>query len=230
MSTSVTGPAVAPPSSTSRRTAASAAAARERRVDAALVAAARLRRQPVAPGRAGDAAPARSAPTRPAGRSSLPVTSVGPPPMTPASAIGPRSSVMSRSSGSSARSCPSSVVSRSPGAARRTTTSPDSASRSKACSGWPELEHDVVGDVDGERDRAHAGQCQPALQPRRRRSPQGRGRARRGRRSGRSRRGRRRARGSRPAPASGAGSRPGSRSSSPNAVATSRATPRTDSA
>ena len=43
------------------------------------------------------------------------VTSVGPPPMTPASAIGPLSSVMSRSSGSSARSCPSSVVSRSPG-------------------------------------------------------------------------------------------------------------------
>ena len=28
--------------------------------------------------------------------------------------------------------------------------------RSKACSGWPSGEHDVVGDVDGERDRAHA--------------------------------------------------------------------------
>src|SRR5436309_1574383 len=66
------------------------------------------------------------------------VTSDASPPITPASATGPRPSAITRSSGSSARSAPSRVVSRSPEAPRRTTMRRSaSRSRSKACSGWP---------------------------------------------------------------------------------------------
>src|SRR5436309_1954551 len=66
------------------------------------------------------------------------VTSEASPPITPASATGPRPSAVTRSSGSSTRSTPSSVVSRSPAAPRRTTMRRStSRSRSKACSGWP---------------------------------------------------------------------------------------------
>ena len=70
-----------------------------------------------------------------------------------------------RSSVESARSMPSSVVSRSPcvGAAY--------ADRALQLVGVvavdrpAELEHDVVGDVDGERDRPHAGQLDAAREP-----------------------------------------------------------------
>ena len=58
------------------------------------------------------------------------VTSVAAPPMTPARPMGPESSVMSRSSGSSSRSLPSRVVRVSPARARRTTISPESVSAS----------------------------------------------------------------------------------------------------
>ena len=67
------------------------------------------------------------------------------PPMTPASAIGPLSSVMTRSSVSSARSTSSRVRSRSPGAARRTTIGAvragrgrtrAAAGRARASRGW----------------------------------------------------------------------------------------------
>ncbi len=64
-------------------------------------------------------------------------TSVVAPPITPASEIGPDSSVTTMSSGSSARSTSSSVVSFSPSAARRTTIPPLSDGVSNACMGWP---------------------------------------------------------------------------------------------
>ena len=63
---------------------------------------------------------------------------------------------MTRSAGSSARSCPSRVVSRSPG---RGPPHDDRALQPGAVVGvqrLAELEHDVVGDVDGQADRAHA--------------------------------------------------------------------------
>ena len=63
--------------------------------------------------------------------------SVAAPPMIPASAIGPDSSVTSRSSGSSVRRTPSRVSSFSPGRARRTVIGPVSRPRSNACIGWP---------------------------------------------------------------------------------------------
>ncbi len=56
--------------------------------------------------------------------------SVAAPPMTPARPIGPDSSAITRSSGSSVRVCPSSVSSRSPARARRTVMPPWSRSRS----------------------------------------------------------------------------------------------------
>ena len=64
-------------------------------------------------------------------------TSVSSPPMVPASPMGPRSSVMRRSSPSSVRATWSRVSRVSPGAARRTTIGPRSFARSNACSGWP---------------------------------------------------------------------------------------------
>ena len=54
------------------------------------------------------------------------VISVLAPPITPASPMGPESSVMSRSSGSRVRSTSSRVVSFSPAVALRTTMGPDS--------------------------------------------------------------------------------------------------------
>ncbi len=90
--------------------------------------------------------------------------------MTPAMASGMLPlSVMSRSSGSRRRSTSSRVRSCSPGRARRTTIEPLRRSRSKACSGWPSLQHDVVGHVDGERDGPHPGLGQPPPHPRGRR-------------------------------------------------------------
>ena len=65
------------------------------------------------------------------------VTSVCSPPITPARAIGPRSSVIRSVSGASSRSTPSRVRSVSPGRATRTPTSPCSVSRSNAWSGCP---------------------------------------------------------------------------------------------
>ena len=67
----------APPSSTSSRDGGLGRGGRERRVDAALEPLARLGRQPVAAGGAGDRRPARSAPTRAGSTSSPAVTSVG---------------------------------------------------------------------------------------------------------------------------------------------------------
>jgi hypothetical protein len=93
---------------------------------------------------------------------------------------------MSRSPSSSARSWPSRVVSRSPARRagrrrRRQRVEVEGVQR------LAELEHHVVGHVDGQRDRAHAGQasrrCSHSGEP-----PPGRGPGRRGRRSGRSRR------------------------------------------
>ena len=63
--------------------------------------------------------------------------SVAAPPITPARAIGPESSVMTTSSGSRSRTTSSSVVSFSPAVARRTRMSPESLAASKACRGWP---------------------------------------------------------------------------------------------
>ena len=83
-------------------------------------------------------------------------TSVVRPPIVPARPTGPESSVMRRSSGSRRRVTWSRVSSCSPGAARRTTIGPCSRDRSNACSGWPSLEHHVVGDVDGQGHRPHA--------------------------------------------------------------------------
>ncbi len=64
-------------------------------------------------------------------------TSLVAPPITPASATGPRPSAMTTSCSCRARSTPSSVVMRSPRPARRTTMPPLSLARSKACSGCP---------------------------------------------------------------------------------------------
>ena len=90
--------------------------------------------------------------------------------MTPAMASGcSPPSVMSRSSVCRVRSTSSRVVSISPARARRTTTEPESRSTSKAWSGWPTAEHDVVGDVDGERDGTHAHLGQALAHPGRRR-------------------------------------------------------------
>ena len=137
----------------------------ERRVDGALEALARLARQPVPAGGARDAHRARSGPPRARPRSWTAVTSVLAPPMTPARPIAPESSAMTRSPGSSARSCPSSVVSRSPGAARRTTIAPDSRARSYACSGCPSSSMTELVTSTARLIGAHAGQDEPALQP-----------------------------------------------------------------
>ena len=63
--------------------------------------------------------------------------SVDAPPITPATPIGPESSVISRSSTSSSRVWSSSVISFSPADARRTTMSPLSRSLSYPWIGWP---------------------------------------------------------------------------------------------
>ena len=97
--------------------------------------------------------------------------------MTPASPIGPVSSVISRSSGSSVRVTSSRVVSFSPGSARRTTIGAGKLVAVVAVDRLAELEHHVVGDVDGQRDRPHAGQLQPRGHPRAASAPPGRGRS-----------------------------------------------------
>ena len=91
--------------------------------------------------------------------------SVVSPPMTPPRPMMPESSVTTRSSTDSARSTPSRVVSRSPacGAA-----DPDRALQLVgvvAVDRAADLEHDVVGDVDGQRDRAHPRLGEPADHP-----------------------------------------------------------------
>ena len=63
--------------------------------------------------------------------------SVVAPPITPASPIGPVSSVISRSSADSVRVTSSRVVSFSPSVARRTTIGPLSLSPSYPWIGWP---------------------------------------------------------------------------------------------
>ena len=64
-------------------------------------------------------------------------TSVGPPPMMPATATGFSASAITSISGSRMRSTSSSVTRRSPGRARRAITTGPSASASKACCGCP---------------------------------------------------------------------------------------------
>ena len=94
-------------------------------------------------------------------------TSVSAPPMTPAIATtrSPPRSVMTRSPGSRARSTSSSVVSRSPARARRTTTGPCERGEVEGVQRLAEAEHDVVRDVDRQRDRPHAGLGEPGRHP-----------------------------------------------------------------
>ncbi len=73
----------------------------------------------------------------------------------------PESSVTTRSPGSSCRSVPSRVVSRSPSRARRTTIGAAHLVGVVAVDGATGLEHDVVGDVDRQRDRPHPGGGDP---------------------------------------------------------------------
>ena len=93
-------------------------------------------------------------------------SSVSAPPMTPASPIGPRSSVMSRSSGSrSLVTLSSSVVRR---LARSGAPYDDLTARAVAVvamDGVAQLEHHVVRDVDRERDRPHPGELEPPRHP-----------------------------------------------------------------
>ena len=98
--------------------------------------------------------------------------SVVSPPMTPARPIGPESSMMTRSSAARVRF---DVVERGQRLALPGAAHPDRARQLVAVVAvdrLAELEHDVVGDVDGQRDRPHPGQVQAAGQP---------GRGRRGR-------------------------------------------------
>ncbi len=155
-----------------------------------------------------------------------PEISVAAPPMTPARPSGPESSAMTRSSVVSARSWPSRVTSRSPSVARRATTAPESLSRSYACSGCPSSSITALVTstarlmeripASTRRRCSHAGDgtegSSAKLSATKRVHADGSSM-----RSGW------------PAGASPGGTRPGSASSSPNAVATSRATPRTDS-
>ena len=88
------------------------------------------------------------------------------PPITPARPIGPRSSVISRSSGSSvarSRGRASRAARPAPRGARR--SAPVSRAAVEGVQRLAELEHHVVGDVDGERDRPHAALHEPRLQP-----------------------------------------------------------------
>ena len=90
--------------------------------------------------------------------------SVVAPPITPASPIGPESSMISRSSPASFRTT-SSRVSLLP---RRRLPHPDRPGQLVAVIGvdrLTDLEHHVVGDVDGERDRPHPGHLHPLLHP-----------------------------------------------------------------
>ena len=92
-----------------------------------------------------------------------PLTSLLAPPMTPARATAPRSSAMTMSPGSSARSTPSSVVSRSPGLRPADGDAPVDLVEVEGVQRVPQLEQDVVGDVDqvGDRPDPAGGQPQP---------------------------------------------------------------------
>ena len=91
--------------------------------------------------------------------------SVDAPPMTAARPIGPVSSVISRSSACSFRVVPSSVVSFSPSRASRTMIGPGDGVAVEGVHRLAELEHHVVGDVDGQGDAADGGLRQPAAHP-----------------------------------------------------------------
>ena len=82
------------------------------------------------------------------------------------------SSQITMSSGSSARSTPSRVVSFSPASARRTTSGAGDPVGVEGVHRLAQLEHHVVGDVDGQRDAADAGGDRAAAAS----TPGGRGR------------------------------------------------------
>ena len=109
--------------------------------------------------------------------------------MTPAMASGcSPPSVMSRSSGSRVRSTSSSVVSFSPPRARRTHDRAGQRVDVEGVQRLAEREHDVVGDVDGERDRPHPHLRQPLAASTAATGASGRCPGRSARRSGHSRR------------------------------------------
>jgi hypothetical protein len=133
---STSSPAVPPPCSTSSRTArsidgsvSSRSTPRSHRLDASLCS---LCRRQVRATITGSQCAASNSTSTVDGR-----TSEVSPPITAASEIGPVSSQITMSSGSSVRAVPSRVVSRSPARARRTTSGPRNAARSNACIGWP---------------------------------------------------------------------------------------------
>ena len=104
-------------------------------------------------------------------------SSVVSPPITPASPIGPESSVMSRSSAESVAVDP---VEGGQPLARSGAAYDDRAGELvavEAVDRLTELEHHVVGDVDGQRDRPHAGQLDPAGHPVRESARPGRSRS-----------------------------------------------------
>ena len=156
--------------------------------------------------------------------------SVVSPPMTPPRPMIPESSVTTRSSVDSARSTPSSVVSRSPSVARRTRIGPLELVGVVAVDRPAELEHHVVGDVDRQRDRAHAREREPLRHPVRGRRRRGRCRSPRGPRRPGSRRGRRSRPGSRRRWARGPRAAPDRCTARRTPSAASRATPRSDRA
>ena len=119
----------------------------------------------MAPAGAEHRRPRPSAPPRPARASCVSDISVVSPPMTPPRPMIPESSVTTRSSVESARSLPSSVVSRSPVARAADADRAGELVGVVAVDRAAELEHHVVGDVDGERDRALPAQHQPAGHP-----------------------------------------------------------------
>ena len=89
--------------------------------------------------------------------------SVRAPPITPASATGPRSSAITRSSVDSARSTPSRVSSRSPCVARRIDDGALQLRRVERVQRLADPEQDEVGDVDDARDGPHPGRDEPRL-------------------------------------------------------------------
>jgi hypothetical protein len=133
---STSAPAVPPPCSTSSRTAFSIAGSassrstpRSHRLDASLCS---LCRRQVRATMTGSQCAASNSTSTVSG-----CTSDVSPPITAASEIGPVSSQITMSSGSSVRVTLSSVVSFSPAVARRTTSGPVRRFRSNACMGCP---------------------------------------------------------------------------------------------
>ena len=178
-----------PPCSTSRSTASWAAAAVTRGSTAALEALGGLGDEAGGGARCAPRRSGRSGRPRRARSSSRRSTSDDAPPMTPAmaeTASLARESVMSRSSGSSVRSTPSSVVSVSPESGPPHDDRAAELVEVVGVERLPDGEHDVVGHVDGELDRAHPHLGRSLLHPRTATGASGRCRARRARRSGRS--------------------------------------------